>query len=218
MGLSPYQHSAGPTRGSTRGRGYYPVPQGVSHPYDVKCRRCPTDCPRLFVRGAKKPARRVERSRFGKMLGPRFAAAPIMKYADLRDFVAQLEHRGELKRIAAEVDPRLEMTEICDRVLRAGGPAILFETPKGSGDGSAGGQRIPVLANLFGTPARVALGMGEESVTALREVGKLLAFLKEPEPPKGLMDAWQNTRPLFMQVMQMAPKERKSAPCQEVVW
>jgi 4-hydroxy-3-polyprenylbenzoate decarboxylase len=77
---------------------------------------------------------------------------------------------------------------------------------------------MPVLGNLFGTPARVAMGMGEESVAALREVGTLLAFLKEPEPPKGLKDAWQNTRPLFMQVMQMAPKEKKSAPCQEIVW
>src|SRR5690349_23698340 len=111
-----------------------------------------------------------------------------MKYTDLRDFMAQLAARGELKRVAAEVDPRLEMTEICDRVLRAGGPAILFERPKG--------HRIPVLANLFGTPERVALGMGRESVGALREVGKLLAFLKEPEPPKGLLDAWQTTRPL----------------------
>jgi 4-hydroxy-3-polyprenylbenzoate decarboxylase len=140
-----------------------------------------------------------------------------MKYTDLRDFLAQLERRGELKRIAAEVDPRLEMTEICDRVLRAGGPAILFENPK-SAAGIAIAKRIPVLANLFGTPTRVALGMGEESATALREVGRLLAFLKEPEPPKGLKDAWRNTRPLFLQVMQMAPKERKSAPCQEIVW
>jgi 4-hydroxy-3-polyprenylbenzoate decarboxylase len=140
-----------------------------------------------------------------------------MKYADLRDFVAQLERRGELKRVAAEVDPRLEMTEICDRVLKAGGPALLFERPKGFA-GTLGQAHVPVLANLFGTPTRVALGMGEESVAALREVGRLLAFLKEPEPPKGLKDAWQNTRPLFMQVMQMAPKERKSAPCQEVVW
>ncbi len=140
-----------------------------------------------------------------------------MKYADLRDFLAQLERRGELKRIGAEVDPRLEMTEICDRVLKSGGPALLFERPKGF-SGADGRPRIPVLGNLFGTPTRVALGMGEESVAALREVGRLLAFLKEPEPPKGLKDAWQNTRPLFMQVMQMAPKERKSAPCQEVVW
>jgi 4-hydroxy-3-polyprenylbenzoate decarboxylase len=115
-----------------------------------------------------------------------------------------------LKRIRTEVDPRLEMTEICDRVLRQGGPALLFEKPKG--------HSIPVLGNLFGTPRRVALGMGEESVDALREIGKLLAFLKEPEPPKGLKDAWQNTRPILLQVMHMAPKERNSAPCQEVVW
>src|SRR5262249_28477604 len=87
---------------------------------------------------------------------------------------------------------------------------LLFEKPKG--------HAIPVLANLFGTPRRVALGMGEESVEALREIGRLLAFLKEPEPPKGLKDAWQNTRPVFMQVMNMAPKERRGAPCQEVVW
>jgi len=133
-----------------------------------------------------------------------------MKYADLRDFIAQLERRGQLKRVAAEVDPRLEMTEICDRVLKAGGPALLFEKPKG--------HAIPVLANLFGTPLRVAFALGEESVASLAEIGKLLAFLKEPEPPKGLLDAWQNTRPVFMQVMHMAPKERSSAPCQEIVW
>src|SRR5512137_363055 len=140
-----------------------------------------------------------------------------MKYADLRDFLAQLERRGELKRIAAEVDPRLEMTEICDRVLKAGGPALLFEQPKGFA-GADGQARIPVLGNLFGTPQRVALGMGEESVAALREVGRLLAFLKEPEPPKGLLDAWKNTRPVFMKVLDMAPKLRSSAPCQEVRW
>src|SRR6266704_6941719 len=126
-----------------------------------------------------------------------------MKYADLRDFIAQLDKRALLKHISTEVDPRLEITEICDRVLRSGRPALLFERPKG--------HSIPVLANLFGTQERVALGMGEDSVDALREVGKLLAFLKEPEPPKGLKDAWQNTRPVFMQVMQMAPKERSSA-------
>jgi 4-hydroxy-3-polyprenylbenzoate decarboxylase len=133
-----------------------------------------------------------------------------MKYVDLRDFIAQLERFGELKRIRAEVDPRLEMTEICDRALRASGPALLFEKPKG--------HSIPVLGNLFGTELRVARAMGEESVDALREIGKLLAFLKEPEPPKGLKDAWQNTRPVFQQVMHMVPKERSSAPCQEIVW
>src|SRR5215472_2307261 len=109
------------------------------------------------------------------------------------------------------------MTEICDRVLKAGGPALLFEKPKGF-DGVGGRSQVPVLGNLFGTPQRVALGMGQDSVEALREVGKLLAFLKEPAPPKGLVDAWRNTRPVFMQVLHMAPKERSSAPCQEIVW
>jgi 4-hydroxy-3-polyprenylbenzoate decarboxylase len=132
-----------------------------------------------------------------------------MKYDDLRDFLSQLEKQGELKRVAVEVDPCLEMTEICDRVLRAGGPAILFEKPKG--------HSIPVLANLFGTPRRVALGMGEDSVEALREVGKLLAYLKEPEPPKGLKDAWDKL-PMLRQVLNMTPKVVSSAPCQEVVW
>ena len=94
-----------------------------------------------------------------------------MKYADLRDFLSQLERRGELKRIATEVDPHLEMTEICDRVLKANGPALLFEKPKGF-DGTGGRPRIPVLGNLFGTPRRVALGMGEESVAATAAVGK----------------------------------------------
>ena len=135
-----------------------------------------------------------------------------MKYQDLRDFIAQLEKIGELKRVSVPVDTRLEMTEICDRVLRAGGPAILFEKPTTGGVASD----IPVLANLFGTPRRVALGMGEESVDALREVGKLLAFLKEPEPPKGLKDAWDKL-PVFRQVLNMAPKAVSSAPCQEVV-
>jgi 4-hydroxy-3-polyprenylbenzoate decarboxylase len=132
-----------------------------------------------------------------------------MKYRDLRDFIAQLENIGELKRIAAEVDPRLEMTEVCDRVLRAGGPALLFERPKG--------HSMPVLGNLFGTPHRVALGMGAESLAALREVGALLAALKEPEPPKGLKDAWDKL-PLIRKVLDMAPKQVSSAPCQEVVW
>jgi 4-hydroxy-3-polyprenylbenzoate decarboxylase len=132
-----------------------------------------------------------------------------MRYDDLRDFIAQLEKLGELKRVAVEVDPVLEMTEICDRVLRAGGPAILFEKPRG--------HSMPVLANLFGTPRRVALGMGQESLEALREVGRTLAYLKEPEPPKGLKDAWDKL-PMLKQVLSMAPKVRSSAPCQEVVW
>jgi 4-hydroxy-3-polyprenylbenzoate decarboxylase len=131
-----------------------------------------------------------------------------VKYKDLRDFLAQLEAMGELKRISVEVDPRLEMTEISDRVLRAGGPALLFEKPKG--------YSVPVLTNLFGTPKRVALGMGEDSVEALREVGKTLAFLKEPEPPKGMKDAWEKL-PIFKQVLNMAPKVVSSAASQEVV-
>ncbi len=127
-----------------------------------------------------------------------------MKYRDLRDFIDQLEHRGELKRVVAEIDPKLEMTEVCDRTLRAGGPALLFERPKG--------YAIPVLGNLFGTPLRVALGMGEESVEALREVGRLLAYLKEPEPPKGMKDAWKSL-PVFKKVLDMAPKTVRGAPC-----
>ena len=132
-----------------------------------------------------------------------------MKYKDLRDFIKQLEGQGELKRLTAEIDPYLEMTEICDRVLKAGGPAILFENPKG--------HDIPVLGNLFGTPERVALGMGQDSVQALREVGKLLAYLKEPDPPKGLKDAWRKL-PVLKQVLHMAPRVVSSAPCQEIVW
>ncbi|GMR16762.1 MAG: 4-hydroxy-3-polyprenylbenzoate decarboxylase [Gammaproteobacteria bacterium] len=131
-----------------------------------------------------------------------------MKYKDLRDFIKQLEAKGELVRVTHEVDPNLEMTEICDRTLRAAGPAILFENPKGFA--------TPVLANLFGTPKRVAMGMGEESVEALREVGELLAFLKEPEPPKGLKDAWEKL-PIFKQVLNMAPKVVSKAACQKVV-
>jgi 4-hydroxy-3-polyprenylbenzoate decarboxylase len=131
-----------------------------------------------------------------------------MKYRDLRDFITLLESRGELRRIAQEVDPNLEMTEICDRVLRAGGPALLFENPKGFD--------IPVLGNLFGTPERVALGMGAESVEALREVGRLLAFLKQPDPPKGLKAAWDSL-PIFRKVLDMAPKRVRSGPAQERV-
>ncbi len=131
-----------------------------------------------------------------------------MEYRDLRDFIQQLESQGELKRISVEVDPYLEITEICDRTLRQGGPALLFEKVKGS--------EIPLLGNLFGTPKRVALGMGEDSVASLREVGSLLAMLKEPEAPKGMRDAWEKL-PVFRKVLDMSPKEKKSAACQEVV-
>lgn len=142
-----------------------------------------------------------------------------MPYRDLRDFIAQLEQKGELKRITVPVDTHLEMTEIADRVLRAQGPALLFEKPVTKGVA----QAMPVLANLFGTPERVAFGMGipiEKNAdwkTALREVGCTLSALKEPEPPKGLRDAWDKL-PLLKQVLNMAPKVLSSAPCQEVVW
>src|SRR5512133_1303141 len=132
-----------------------------------------------------------------------------MKYKDLRDFIAQLETQGELKRISIETDPYLDMTGRRDRVLKAGGPAILFENPQG--------HTIPVLGNLFGTPRRVAMGMGQDSVEALHEVGKLLAYLKEPDPPKGLKDAWEKL-PVLKQVLNMAPKELSRGPCQEIVW
>lgn len=132
-----------------------------------------------------------------------------MKYADLRDFISQLETRNLLKRIEYPVSPYLEMTAVSDRVLREGGPALLFTNPLNS--------RMPVLTNLFGTPERVALGMGEDSVSALREVGLLLAALKEPEPPKGFKDAFSKL-PLLKQALNMAPKQISGAECQTHVW
>ncbi|MDD1605101.1 MAG: 4-hydroxy-3-polyprenylbenzoate decarboxylase [Methylococcaceae bacterium] len=131
-----------------------------------------------------------------------------MKYRDLRDFITQLEKQGELKRITVPVNPYLEMTEICDRVLKQQGPALLFENPTG--------YNIPVLANLFGTPRRVAMGMGAQSITELRGIGELLATLKEPEPPKGMKDAWEKF-PIYKQVLNMAPKLVSNPPCQELV-
>ena len=131
-----------------------------------------------------------------------------MKFDDLRDFIAQLESRGLLKRITQEIDPNLEMTEISDRTLRAGGPALLFENPKGF--------NTPVLTNLFGTTQRVALAMGKEDVTALKEVGQWLAYLKEPEPPKGIKALWEKL-PIFKQVLNMPTKKVTKPACQQVV-
>ena len=131
-----------------------------------------------------------------------------MKYSDLRDFIEQLEKLGQLKRIKQPISTDLVMTEISDRTLRAKGPALLFENPIG--------YDTPVLTNLFGTPERVALAMGQDDVGSLREVGKLLAMLKEPEPPKGFRDALDKL-PIFKQVLNMPAKLVKKAPCQEVV-
>ncbi|MEH6639724.1 MAG: 4-hydroxy-3-polyprenylbenzoate decarboxylase [Porticoccaceae bacterium] len=131
-----------------------------------------------------------------------------MSYRDLRDFIQFLEARGELKRITTPVSPHLEITEICDRTLKAGGPALLFD--------NVSGYDMPVLGNLFGTPERVALGMGREQVSELREVGELLAFLKEPEPPKSLKDLWQK-RDNFKPVLNMPVREITKPACQEVI-
>lgn len=132
-----------------------------------------------------------------------------MKYSDLRDFISQLQSKNELKIVETEVSPILEMTEVCDRTLRAGGPALLFKRPSG--------HQMPVLANLFGTPERVALGMGASDVTELRQIGHVLSALKEPEPPKGFKDVLGMGK-LVKAVWDMAPKEVKGAKCQEIVW
>ena len=131
-----------------------------------------------------------------------------MSFKDLRDFIDLLEKEGELKRIQTEVDPYLEVTEISDRTLRSNGPALLFENPKGS--------KIPLLANLFGNTRRIALAMGQEDISGLRDVGNLLAFLKEPTPPTGWKDLWQSL-PSYKSVLNISPNVKKSAPCQEVV-
>ncbi|MFM8245706.1 MAG: 4-hydroxy-3-polyprenylbenzoate decarboxylase [Burkholderiaceae bacterium] len=132
-----------------------------------------------------------------------------MKYSDLRDFIAKLKQSGELLEVSLPVSPTLEMTELCDRTLKAGGPALLFKNPTG--------HRIPVLGNLFGTPKRVAMGMGANEVSELRRIGHLLSALKEPEPPKGLRDV-MGLGSLVKSVWDMAPKELRAAPCQEIVW
>ena len=131
-----------------------------------------------------------------------------MRYHDLRSFLAHLEETGELIRVKVPVDPVLEMTEICDRTLRRAGPALLFEQPRGG--------NMAVLANLFGTPQRVALGMGAESISALSEIGELLAFLRSPEPPTKMKEAWQ-ALPRLRNLLAMAPKRIRQAPVQSIV-
>jgi 4-hydroxy-3-polyprenylbenzoate decarboxylase len=119
-----------------------------------------------------------------------------------------LEASGDLVRIKEEIDPNLEMTEIADRTLRGGGPALLFENPKG--------YDMPLLANLFGTEKRVAQGMGADSIEALREIGELLAYLRQPDPPKGMRDLIDKA-PLLKKVLNMGPKTISRPPCQDVV-
>lgn len=132
-----------------------------------------------------------------------------MKYSDLREFITQLKQLDELKHVSVPVSTNLEMTEICDRTLRSAGPAIVFDHPVG--------HAIPVLANLFGTPRRVALGMGADDVSELRKIGQLLAFLKEPEPPKGVKDVL-GLGTFVKSLWDMAPKETRAASCQEIAW
>ena len=131
-----------------------------------------------------------------------------MAYRDLRDFITQLEAAGELRRVREPVSPHLEMTALCDRVLRSAGPALLFERPTG--------HRIPVLGNLFGTPDRVARAMGMNSLTELRLFGELLARLKEPEAPKGLKDM-TGLGSMVRSLWHMSPAQVRHAPCQAVV-
>ena len=131
-----------------------------------------------------------------------------MKYRDLRDFIDGLEADGQLRRVAEPVSVRLEMTAVSDFVLRAAGPALLFQNPIG--------YKFPVLTNLFGTPGRVALGMGATGVGDLRDVGRLLASLKEPEPPKGLKDAGRLLQ-MAKALWDMKPAVVRNAPCQHEV-
>ena len=132
-----------------------------------------------------------------------------MIYKDLRDFIEQLERLKKLIRVAEPVSPRLEMTAICDSVLRAAGPALLFEKPTG--------YNISCLTNLFGTPERVALGMGSDSLAGLRELGLVLANLKEPQPPRGIKDA---ARLLHMAkaLWTMKPALQRHAACQQQIF
>ncbi len=135
-----------------------------------------------------------------------------MKYRDLREFIDALERLGELRRVAEPVSVRLETTVLSHRVLLAGGPALLLTAT----NGYKADTTIPVLANLFGTPRRVALGMGADDPAELRDVGHLLANLKEPEPPKGLADTGKLLR-MARAVWDMKPATVRRAPCQEVV-
>jgi 4-hydroxy-3-polyprenylbenzoate decarboxylase len=135
-------------------------------------------------------------------------AKPEAKYDDLRSFLRALETRGELKKIDVAVNPSLELTEICRRTLEHEGPALLFTRPSNS--------QVPILANLFGTSERIAAALGSTGTEGFRQLGKLLAALKAPEPPRGLGDAWQKL-PLIKEILKMAPRMARTGPCQEFV-
>ena len=135
-----------------------------------------------------------------------------MQYTGLRDFMTQLEKMGELKRIRQPISPVLEMTEIGDRTLRKGGPALLYENVVHEGKK----YDYPVLANLFGTPRRVALGMGAQDVSELRAIGQLLSNLKEPQPPAGLKEIGKLGE-MAKAVWDMRPKMEKHAAVHEII-
>ena len=131
-----------------------------------------------------------------------------MTYASLREFVHELERRGELRRVPVEVDPKLEMTALCRRSLREGGPALLFENPRGA--------RMPVLGNLFGTTQRVAAALGYESIARLRDIGSMLAFLKEPQWPNRVSEVFEHL-PSFAPLLRATPRTVSAPPCSEIV-
>jgi 4-hydroxy-3-polyprenylbenzoate decarboxylase len=133
---------------------------------------------------------------------------PPRVFRDLREFLAHLETRGELATIAAPVSPALEITEISRRVLAKRGPALMFT--------NASARGVRVLANLFGTEERVALGIGADSREALTELGRLLAALRAPQPPRSIAEAWRSL-PLLKEILNMAPRKRSDAVCQEEV-
>ena len=134
----------------------------------------------------------------------------MIQYGDLREFLQALDRLGQLTQVDHEVSPRLEMTEISRRVLAQAGPALLFRRPTGSS--------VPVLTNLFGTPQRVALAMGGDRPDRLREIGELLAALKEPEPPSGLRDALGKVGMLKAALWDMTPRTVRGAACQQIIW
>src|SRR6201984_1771149 len=128
-----------------------------------------------------------------------------MALRDLRDWIALLEREGELVRVAAEVDPDLEITEIVDRTVKEGGPALLFEHPKGS--------QHPLLINQFGTERRMCLAFGVER---LDDVAKRVSDVLEMQPPQGLIEKVRGLQKL-KSIAGSRPKTVRSGACQEIV-